>query len=71
MLWLLRKRRRHPEDGRWLAAVRQIRSALENHIRQEEQGVFPRIGQLWDRTRLEEAGREMRQSTAEKTGRRG
>jgi hypothetical protein len=48
MLWLLRKRRPHPEDGRWLAAVRQIRSALEK-----------------------EAGREMRQSTAEKTGRRG
>jgi iron-sulfur cluster repair protein YtfE (RIC family) len=60
-----------PEDGRWLATVRQIRSALENHIRQEEQDIFPRIGQIWDRTRLEEAGREMRRSKAEKAGRRG
>lgn len=55
-----------PHDGRWLASVRQIRTALENHIRQEEQDIFPRIGRLWDRTRLEEAGREMRQSKAEK-----
>lgn len=61
----------HPEDGRWLATVRQIKAALEDHIRQEEQDIFPRVGQIWDQTRLEEAGREMRQSKAEKTGRRG
>jgi hypothetical protein len=60
-----------PKDGRWLATVRQIKAALENHIRQEEQDIFPRIGQLWDRARLEEAGREMRHSKAEKAGRRG
>ncbi len=46
----------------------QIKTALENHIRQEEQDIFPRIGQIWDRARLEEAGREMRQSKAEKAG---
>ena len=60
-----------PQDGRWLATVRQIKAALENHIRQEEQDIFPRIGQLCERARLEEAGREMRQSKAEKAGRRG
>lgn len=60
-----------PEGGRWLATVRQIKAALENHIRQEEQDIFPRIGQVWDRTRREEAGREMSQSKAEKAGRRG
>lgn len=60
-----------PEGGRWLTTVRQIKSALEHHIRQEEQDVLPRIGRIWDRTRLEEAGREMRQSKAEKAGRRG
>jgi hemerythrin-like domain-containing protein len=60
-----------PEDGRWLTTVRQIKAALEHHIRQEEQDVLPRIGRIWDRTRLEEAGREMRQSKAEKAGRRG
>jgi hemerythrin-like domain-containing protein len=57
-----------PEDGRWLAAVGQIKAALENHIRQEEQDIFPRIGQIWGRVRLEEAGREMRKSKAEKAG---
>ena len=57
-----------PKDGRWLATVRQIKAALENHIRQEEQDIFPRIGRMWDRTRLEEAGREMRKSKADKAG---
>ena len=59
-----------PQDGRWLATVRQIKAALENHIRQEEQDIFPRISHVWDRTRLEQAGWEMRQSKAEKAGRR-
>ncbi len=30
-----------PEDEGWLATVRQIKSALENHIRQEEAGYLP------------------------------
>ena len=59
-----------PEDARWLATVRQIKSALENHIRQEEQDIFPRIGRIWDRARLDEAGREMSQSKGEKAGQR-
>ena len=46
-----------PEDEGWLATVRQIKSALENHIRQEEGDIFPRIGQIWDRARLDKAGR--------------
>ena len=60
-----------PEDGRWLATVRQIKAALENHIRQEEQDIFPRIGQIWDRSRLADAGQEMEQGKSEKAGRRG
>lgn len=60
-----------PEDARWLATVRQVKTALDNHIRQEEGDIFPRIGQIWDRTRLEEAGQEMSQSKGEKAGRRG
>jgi iron-sulfur cluster repair protein YtfE (RIC family) len=59
-----------PEDRRWLATMGRIKTALENHIKQEEQDIFPRIGKIWDRTRLEEAGREMQQSKAEKAGRR-
>lgn len=63
-----------PEDERWLATVQRIQSALENHIRQEEQDIFPRIGRIWDQARLEAAGREMSESKAEKSekaGRRG
>jgi iron-sulfur cluster repair protein YtfE (RIC family) len=60
-----------PEDARWLATVRQIKTALDNHIQQEEGDIFPRISQIWDRTRLDEAGQEMSQSKGEKAGRRG
>ncbi|HET9853820.1 MAG TPA: hypothetical protein VFR53_02100, partial [Methylomirabilota bacterium] len=60
-----------PEDERWLVTLRQIKSALENHIRQEEQDIFPRVGRIWDRARLEEAGRQMAESKAEKSARRG
>jgi hemerythrin HHE cation binding domain-containing protein len=59
-----------PHDGRWLTTVGQIRTALENHIRREEQDILPRVARMWDRTRLEEVGREMRQSKAVKAGRR-
>ena len=55
-----------PENARWLATVRQIKAALDNHIRQEEQDIFPRIAQIWDRMRLEEAGWGMRQSSPAK-----
>ncbi len=55
-----------PENARWLATVRQINAALDNHIRQEEQDIFPRIAQIWDRMRLEEAGWGMRQSSPAK-----
>jgi len=60
-----------PEGERWLVTVRQIKSALEHHIRREEQDIFPRVSRLWDRTRLEEAGRAMRESKAAKAARRG
>jgi iron-sulfur cluster repair protein YtfE (RIC family) len=59
-----------PEDERWLVTVRQIKSALENHIRQEEEDIFPRVARIWDRTRLEKAGRDMTESKAEKPARR-
>jgi iron-sulfur cluster repair protein YtfE (RIC family) len=55
-----------PENERWLATVRQIKAALDNHIRQEEQDIFPRIARIWDRMRLEEAARGMRQSSPAK-----
>ena len=48
-----------PSDDQWLPAVKKLHSALEQHIRKEEQEIWPKIGQRWDAARLEEAGRSM------------
>jgi iron-sulfur cluster repair protein YtfE (RIC family) len=48
-----------PSDERWLAAVKKLRGALEQHIQKEEQQIWPKIEQLWRPERLEEAGRQM------------
>ena len=39
--------------------MKKLRDALEQHIRKEEQQIWPKIEQAWDATRLEEAGRQM------------
>ncbi len=59
-----------PQDERWLATVEQIHTALEEHIKQEEGDVFPRVGQQCDAARLEQAGRHMSELHSEKAGRR-
>src|SRR5262249_51980267 len=41
-------KRLDPKDEGWLSIVKQIHTALENHIRTEEGGIFPRIGKVWD-----------------------
>ena len=43
----------------WLATVKKLRGALEQHIRKEEQEIWPRIERVWNPARLEEAGRQM------------
>jgi hemerythrin-like domain-containing protein len=48
-----------PADQKWLAAVQKLRSTLEQHIQKEEGQIWPRIEQVWDAARLEEAGRQM------------
>jgi iron-sulfur cluster repair protein YtfE (RIC family) len=48
-----------PVDDKWLAIVKKLRGALEQHIRKEEQEIWPKIEQVWDAPRLEEAGRKM------------
>ena len=48
-----------PSGDAWLATVKKLRGALEQHIRQEEQEIWPKIEQAWDAARLEEAGRQM------------
>jgi iron-sulfur cluster repair protein YtfE (RIC family) len=59
----------NPQGERWLAVVHEIHGALENHIRQEEGEIFPLISQAWDEARLAQAGEEMSEMKAEKTGR--
>ena len=48
-----------PAGESWLATVKKLRGALEQHIRKEEQDIWPKIERAWDSTRLEEAGRQM------------
>jgi iron-sulfur cluster repair protein YtfE (RIC family) len=46
-------------DHKWLATVKKLRGALEQHIRKEEQEIWPKIEKVWDAGRLEEAGHKM------------
>jgi iron-sulfur cluster repair protein YtfE (RIC family) len=54
-------------DHKWLATVKKLRGALEQHIRKEEQEIWPKIEQVWDAGRLEEAGRKMEAMKHEET----
>ena len=54
-------------DPKWLATVKKLRAALEQHIRKEEQEIWPKIEQVWDAGRLEEAGRQMAAMKHEET----
>ena len=47
----------------WLGTVKKLRGALEQHIQKEEQQIWPKIEQLWNAQRLEEAGRQMEAMT--------
>ena len=49
----------------WLAKVKAVGASLDQHIREEEGEVFPRIGKARDKGRPEEAGTEMAEMKAE------
>jgi iron-sulfur cluster repair protein YtfE (RIC family) len=55
-------------DPSWLEHVRELKSALEHHIQEEEGEAWPKIRQAWDADKLEKAGKQM-QATAKKTKR--
>jgi len=48
-----------PKDDGWMKIVRQIHTALEAHIRREEDDIFPRISKAWEPEKLEKVGEEM------------
>jgi hemerythrin-like domain-containing protein len=57
-----------PRSSEWLQQLKKIKSTLEGHIREEEQEVWPRIQEILDHDRLEQAGREMERMKASKLG---
>jgi hypothetical protein len=48
-----------PSGDEWLAHVRTLKSTLEHHIQEEEGDIWPKIRQVWDSAKLEQAGRQM------------
>ena len=55
-----------PATDEWLQTVKKLHGALEQHIRKEEGEIWPKIEQVWDASRLEEAGRKMEAMKAAK-----
>lgn len=55
-----------PEHASWLTKLKAVHASLESHIRKEEQDIFPRISKVWDETKLEQAGTEMKEMKAER-----
>ena len=58
-----------PEDDRWLAKIKEVKSSLEHHIREEEDDVFPKLSREWDRTRLDRVGAQMEEMHTSKARR--
>jgi hypothetical protein len=46
-------------DAEWLAQLEEIKDALMDHVREEEEEILPQIQQIWDRSKLEMAGQQM------------
>src|SRR4029077_8308751 len=56
---------RSPQDSEWLASVKRLHRALENHIKEEEREMWPKIQQAMKPAELDEAGRKMEAMKAE------
>ena len=57
--------RRSPQEAAWLQDVKRLHAALEEHIQEEEDEIWPEIEKVWDRAQLEEAGKKMEGMKAE------
>jgi len=49
----------NPSEPAWLAQVKELKSALEHHIQEEEGTIWPKIRQVWNARKLGQAGRQM------------
>lgn len=59
-----------PSDTEWLTQVKALKATLEHHIEEEEQKIWPKIQQTWDRPKLEQAGKAMEAMKAKPRTRR-
>lgn len=48
-----------PSDQAWLAGFQELQRTIGQHIEEEENVIWPRARQAWDRVKLENAGEEM------------
>jgi hemerythrin-like domain-containing protein len=53
-----------PEGPPWLTKLKAVHASLEDHIREEERDIFPRIRKVWDEKKLEKAGADMKEMKA-------
>jgi hypothetical protein len=51
--------RRSPQESAWLQDVTRLHDALEEHIQEEEDDIWPEIEKVWDQAQLEDAGKKM------------
>ena len=56
---------RAPQDSEWLASVKRLHKALEDHIKEEEREMWPKIQAAMKPAELDEAGRKMEAMQAE------
>ena len=56
----------NPKDASWLTKLKTVHAGLEDHIREEEQDIFPRISKVWNHTKLTQAETEMKEMKAKK-----
>jgi iron-sulfur cluster repair protein YtfE (RIC family) len=59
----------NPPDTEWMEMVTELKETLEHHIQEEEQQIWPKIQQVWDRSKLEEVGAQM-EAMKQREGRR-
>jgi iron-sulfur cluster repair protein YtfE (RIC family) len=55
-----------PEATTWLTKLKAVHASLEDHIREEEQDIFPRISKVWDEAKLKQAGTDLEEMNAKK-----
>ena len=48
-----------PTTDDWMDKIDELSETLEHHIQAEEDDIWPRIQERWDRSRLEQAGERM------------